>query len=90
MKNFLTSAFVLLLGTGAAFATKSAKKTAVSTVPAYHYDIANNLCVDAEQDCSNVFSTQPCKWSDGSTLREFDNPTMCGNLLYKKEPITPQ
>lgn len=84
MKNFFFSALVVLLGTGAAFATKKANNVKSAIVSGYHFDAAQGLCIDAQQDCSNVFSNEACTWSeDGSTLREIDSPTMCGNPLYK-------
>ncbi len=84
MKNLFFSAFIVLLSTGAAFATKKANNSERAIVPGYHFDNAQGLCNSTGEDCSTVFSDDVCTWSaDGSILREFDSPTMCGNQLYK-------
>ncbi|RLJ75121.1 hypothetical protein [Pedobacter alluvionis] len=83
MKNLFFSAFIVLIGTGAAFATKEAN-TKSAIVKGYHFDTAQGLCVNSQEDCNTVETAAFCEWSeDGSTLRTFISPTMCGSPLYK-------
>lgn len=84
MKNLIFSAFIVLVGTGAAFATKEANNGKRAIVKGYHFDAAQNLCINSQEDCNTVETPEFCEWSeDGSTLRSFTSPTMCGSPLYK-------
>lgn len=84
MKNLFFSAFIVLIGTGAAFATNKADNKKSAIVDGYHFDAAQGICVNVGQDCSNVESEDLCEWSedDNVTLREF-GATMCGQPLFK-------
>lgn len=83
MKNLFFSAFIVLVGTGAAFASKKANNSTSAIVPGYHFDAVQGLCVDAGQNCSTIQTDEVCEWTeDGSTLRRFGE-TICGEPLYK-------
>lgn len=83
MKNLFFSAFIVLLGTGAAFASKKANNSTRAIVNGYHFDAAQGICVNVQQDCSDIVTPEFCEWSeDGSTLRQFGETT-CGAPLYK-------
>lgn len=83
MKNLFFSAFIVLVGTGAAFASKKADNSKSAIVSGYRFDAAQGLCVNAQQSCSDIQTEEVCQWSeDGSTLRRFGE-TMCGLPLYK-------
>ncbi|WP_209391081.1 MULTISPECIES: DUF6520 family protein [unclassified Chryseobacterium] len=85
MKNIFFSALVVLIGTGAAFATQKANnsKSKSTIVKGYHFDNAQNLCIETEQDCSTVFDENMCTWGvSGPQLREI-GPTGCAEPLYR-------
>lgn len=82
MKKFIFPALVILLGTGAAFATGKANKSKNLIVKGYHFDNVEGLCIKTEQDCSTVYSNDLCTWGvDGPSLRE-EGSTVCENPLY--------
>ncbi len=87
MKKFLLPAAIILMGTGAAFATNYAEANGrKASVDAYRIDNVTGTCVDAEQQCSTDAGL-PCVWTgDNSTQlveKISDNPTMCGNELFR-------
>lgn len=75
---------LVLLGTGAAFATKmNSSKRAI--VDAYRIDAVSGQCVDAKQKCSNL-GGQPCTWAENPSVILHDapqSPTMCGDELFR-------
>ncbi|MBS0027216.1 DUF6520 family protein [Chitinophaga sp. 22321] len=84
MKKLILPAALVLMGAGAAFATKmnSGKRVIVD---GYRIDAVSGQCVDAEQKCSTNLGL-PCTWSEDPsvTLHEAPvTPTMCGNELFK-------
>ena len=85
MKNLFFSAFAVLIGTGAAFATNGANKSKSTVVDGHYFDNNLSKCVNTEQDCSTEFNIQMCTWGEGEdeiVLREAGSTT-CGNQLYK-------
>ena len=85
MKNLFFSAFAVLVGTGAAFATNGANKSKSTVVDGHYFDNNLSKCVNTEQDCSTEFNIQMCTWGEGEdeiVLREA-GLTTCGNQLYK-------
>lgn len=83
MKNLFFSAFIVLVGTGAAFATQKADNGKIAIVKGYQFDEAQGLCIVTDQDCSTVFSEDMCTWgAAGPELREL-NGTSCVNPLYQ-------
>ncbi|AZA54061.1 hypothetical protein [Chryseobacterium sp. G0201] len=86
MKNLFFSAFVVLIGTGAAFASSKADNSKSAIVDGYHFDAEQGICLKADQPCSDIVSIQFCEWTeDGSVLREMGE-TVCGNPLYRVAP----
>ena len=84
MKKLMIPVALILMGTGAAFATKAAKGNAAIT-PTYRIDQNSGLCVAENQTCSTVENTV-CKWSgDGVTPMHAApiSPTECGAVLFK-------
>lgn len=82
MKKLLLPAFVVLMGAGAAFATK-ATTSKRANVDAYRIDAVSGQCIDAEQQCSTTFG-ETCLWSvDNSTPLHQLSETMCGEELFK-------
>ncbi|ANF52968.1 hypothetical protein A0O34_21650 [Chryseobacterium glaciei] len=82
MKKLILPAFVILMGAGAAFATKATtSKRAI--VDAYRIDAVSGQCIDAEQKCSTTFG-ETCLWSaDNATPLHQLSETMCGEELFK-------
>lgn len=86
MKNLFFSAFVVLIGTGAAFASKKADNIKSAIVDAYHFDAAQGICLKVQQPCSDIVTPEFCEWTeDGSVLREMGE-TVCGDPLYRINP----
>ena len=90
-KNVLLPAVIILIGTGAAFATNTAKKSDDNLEAGYYLDNSDNKCKNSRIDCT----TEPgaiCTWTDPSTsitysLHSFVNETMCDdNTLYSRQP----
>ncbi len=76
---------LILMGTGAAFATKATKGNAALITPTYRIDPNSGLCVAENQTCSTVESTV-CKWSGDGVTPMHDapkSPTECGAILFK-------
>jgi len=85
MKKLMIPVALILMGTGAAFATKAAKGNLALITPTYRIDPNSGLCVQENQTCSTVESTV-CKWSvDGVTpMHDLPkSPTECGDVLFK-------
>ncbi|WP_312078500.1 DUF6520 family protein [Chryseobacterium sp.] len=85
MKNLFFSALVVLLGTGAAFATNNANKSKSAIVEGHYYDNNLNRCESAQVDCSTIDFGDMCEWSVGEetiVLRE-EGVTTCGAQLFK-------
>lgn len=84
MKKLIFPVAVLLLGTGAAFASKMNNGKRI-LVDAYHIDAASGRCITDRQQCSTT-PGDPCTWSEDSTVPLFNapvSPTMCGDELFK-------
>jgi hypothetical protein len=81
MKKLILPAFVLMMGAGAAFATKATtSKTAI--VDGYRVDAVSGQCIK-ENKCSTTFG-ETCVWSvDGATPLHELSETMCGEELFK-------
>ncbi len=82
MKKFILPALIIVMGTGAAFATNTAEDGAAAIVKGYRIT-ANPMqpCEETSVDCSTVFSQNLC--TDGSvTLHQIDG-TSCGSDLYR-------
>ncbi|MGN7706898.1 DUF6520 family protein [Chryseobacterium sp. 22543] len=84
MKKLILPAALILMGAGAAFATKmNSSKRAI--VDAYRINATTGQCVDAKQKCS----TNPgpsCTWSENPSVVLQNapiTPTMCGDELFK-------
>lgn len=85
MKNLFLSAFVVLIGTGAAFASNADKSEKSTVVDGHFFDNNLNQCVNAQIDCSTIDTGQMCKWGAVGAeivLREAGD-TSCGNQLFK-------
>lgn len=88
MKKLIIPVILVCLGTGAAFATNanSSKKgtTSISGYRQINVGPSETACLDVRQTCSDV-EGDICTWNaDNATpLYEFDNPSMCGHVLYK-------
>ena len=82
MKKLILPAFVILMGAGAAFATKATTgKRAI--VDAYRIDAVSGQCIDAKQKCSTT-PGPTCTWSaDGVTSLHELSETMCGEELFQ-------
>ncbi|MCY1662599.1 DUF6520 family protein [Chryseobacterium sp. SL1] len=82
MKKLILPAFVILIGAGAAFATKATtRKNALVT--AYRIDAVTGQCIDAQQQCSSI-PGETCLWSvDDATPLHSLSGTMCGDELFK-------
>lgn len=84
MKKLILPAALILMGAGAAFATKmnTGKRTLVD---GYHINASTGKCVTDRQQC-NTNPGPPCTWSEDAsvTLQASPiTPTMCGNELFK-------
>ncbi|WP_412468740.1 DUF6520 family protein [Pedobacter sp. KLB.chiD] len=83
MKRMIIPVAIVLMGAGAAFATKAAKNAQVN-VDAYRIDGAGQ-CVFADQQCSTS-GTEACTWAGDNSTPLSDAPisaTMCGDPLFK-------
>lgn len=84
MKKLILPVTLVLLGTGAAFATKMNNgKRAI--VDGYHIDATSGQCITDRQKCSNTFG-EPCTWAENPSVTLLAapvTPTMCGNELFK-------
>ena len=84
MKKLIIPMAVVLMGTGAAFATKLASNTANKAMPTYRID-ENGHCKDVDQECDEG-GTFLCTWNDdgASQLYKFKiNETTCSSQLYR-------
>lgn len=84
MKKFILPAAVILMGAGAAFATKVTTSKRV-LVDAYRIDASSGRCVKALQQCNSTGS-ETCTWSVDNVTPLHDAPisaTMCGEELFK-------
>lgn len=84
MKKLILPAFVLLMGAGAAFATKATTSKRV-LVDAYRIDAVTGQCIKAQQQC-NPTGSEVCTWSVDNLTPLHDAPisaTMCGEELFK-------
>jgi len=88
LKKFILPVAIILIGTGAAFATNSAKNADGLLVSSYRYDPSATgvKCILTPMQCSTVQGAI-CTWKDSNNkdhdLFEFDNVTACGDELYK-------
>ncbi|MFP3598572.1 DUF6520 family protein [Chryseobacterium sp. SIMBA_029] len=85
MKKLMIPAALVLLGTGAAFATKAANSTKSAVIPTYRMDPESGLCVQVGQECSTIQNVV-CRWTaDGVTPLHSApiSPTECGSVLFK-------
>lgn len=76
---------LVLMGTGAAFATKAAKENAAMISPVYRIDSASGLCEQVNQTCSDI-QGDVCTWAVDGTTALHDaptSPTECGRVLFK-------
>lgn len=81
MKKFIFPAFVILMGAGAAFATKATTSNS-TIVSGYRVDAASGQCIK-ENKCSTI-SGDACVWSvDNVTPLHDLSETMCGEELFK-------
>lgn len=82
MKKLILPAAVILMGAGAAFATKVTTSNR-AFVTAYRIDAVSGQCIDAKQACSKT-PGETCLWSvDNSTPLHELSETMCGEELFK-------
>lgn len=84
MKKLILPAALILMGAGAAFATKmNSSKRAI--IDAYRIDAVTGQCINAGQKCSTTPGL-PCTWRENSSVVLHDAPisaTMCGDELFK-------
>lgn len=77
---------LILMGTGAAFATKADNNSKKATQQGYRVDIDSGECIATNQQCETVGS-QPCEWTADVNVHLVEgisaNPTMCGEELFK-------
>lgn len=84
MKKLILPVTLLLLGTGAAFATKMNNSRRVIT-DGYHINAVTGQCVTDRQKCTTDPGA-PCTWSEDPSVTLLAapiSPTMCGNELFK-------
>ncbi len=84
MKKLILPVTLVLLGTGAAFATKMNSSKRV-LVDGYRIDAVSGQCVTNRQKC-NTAGVDPCTWSENVNVILHDSPispTMCGEELFK-------
>lgn len=81
MKKLILPAFVILMGAGAAFATK-ATTSKKAIVDGYRIDAVSGQCLK-ENQCSTI-PGETCLWSadDATPLHQLSD-TMCGEELFK-------
>ena len=86
MKKFMIPVVLVLMGTGAAFATKANSNSTKSLVNGYRIDIESGECFSTGQQCETV-GIEPCQWIADPNVHLVDeisaNPTMCGQELFK-------
>lgn len=85
MKKLMIPVALVLMGTGAAFATNAANGSKTMISPTYRVDENSGLCVQVNQTCSEI-PGDVCTWSgDGvSVLHDAPvSPTECGAILFK-------
>ena len=85
MKKFLLPAFVILMGTGAAFVTQSFKTADKAIVDGYRIDESdpeNPTCVNMHVECSNAPTAFLCEDVVGNQLFELQG-TSCPEELFK-------
>lgn len=77
---------LILMGTGAAFATKADNDSKKALQAGYRIDIESGECINANQQCETV-GLEPCEWTGDSNVHLVQgfsaNPTMCGEELFK-------
>ena len=87
MKNLIIPVILLIAGTGGALATTSDIQKTKTSVTGYRLVVVDNeqtLCVTANKECTDINTGVVCTWTDSVTpLREFDTPTMCGEILHE-------
>ncbi|MBT2559833.1 hypothetical protein J7E50_18080 [Pedobacter sp. ISL-68] len=84
MKKFIFPVAVILMGAGAAFATKAGTSKNV-LIDAYRIDAVSGKCINAEQQCSTL-GNETCTWTADSVTPLHEEPissTMCGEELFK-------
>ncbi|ALR29248.1 hypothetical protein ATE47_01300 [Chryseobacterium sp. IHB B 17019] len=84
MKKLIFPVAVILIGAGAAFATK-ATTSKNALVDAYRINAVTGRCISAEQQCSTLGS-ETCTWTADGVTPLHDEPissTMCGEELFK-------
>lgn len=84
MKKLILPAALILMGAGAAFATKMNSSKRI-LVDGYHINATTGQCITDNQKCSTSFGS-PCTWSEDPSviLRNAPaSPTMCGDELFK-------
>ncbi|MBO9676354.1 MAG: hypothetical protein J7577_23130 [Sphingobacteriaceae bacterium] len=84
MKKLIFPVAVILIGAGAAFATK-ATTSKKALVAAYRINAVTGQCIDARQQCSTL-GTETCTWTGDNATPLHDEPissTMCGEELFK-------
>jgi hypothetical protein len=85
MKKFILPAFVILMGSGAAFVTQSFKTADKAIVDGYRIDESdpeNPTCVNMQVACSNAPTPFICEDTVGNQLFELQG-TSCPEQLYK-------
>ncbi|SHL80251.1 DUF6520 family protein [Chryseobacterium polytrichastri] len=81
MKKFILPVAVILMGAGAAFATKVTTSNR-AIVAGYRIDSVNGQCIK-ENQCSTI-PGETCLWSaDNATPLHQLSETMCGEELFK-------
>ena len=88
MKKFMIPAVLVLMGTGAAFATKANNNSSKVQVEGYRIDLESGACTSTGQQGETIGS-EPCQWSADPNVnlvqRISANPTMCGEELFKAQ-----
>ena len=85
MKKIMVPVARILMGTGAAFASKAAKEERTMVSPTYRIDADTGFCVAVDQPCSDI-NNVVCTWSGDGVSQLHDaplSPTECGRVLYK-------
>lgn len=77
---------LVLMGTGAAFATKANSNSTKVLVQGYRVNVDNGACIATGQQCETSGAT-PCEWTANPSVHLVEgisaNPTMCGEELFK-------
>ncbi|PWN64143.1 DUF6520 family protein [Chryseobacterium viscerum] len=85
MKKFIFPAAVILMGAGAAFATKVTTSKSV-LVDAYRIETSSGRCIKVQQQQCSPTGSETCTWSVDNVTPLHDAPisaTMCGEELFK-------